>query len=688
MHREQITRRHAIRLVLSRLAILLFATLPTPALAQIAVDPSLLESSARQVDPEVFLAELRAQGLDLTELRPDAETQNFRTPEELRAARYAEVFARAKEFPDEPVHVLVKLQELPPFAELGELRSMTDEERQGVVAVRRSSVQAAQRSFAEHARLQGAIVGESLFTSNRVAVRIPPSAISQILDHPDVRDVYPGWHEVTSNWNPQEIRDQSFLQRFHDAQFFGLTGGRSQSSPGFAPIRIAIIDGPNDPSGPNHINNTHLNWRGHGPGTSIQHRVMVKRQCFYGAPCQSVGSTNEASHTTTVASIAASGAVEFGAGRAGVAPDARIYVTRLGDLGDLPAALNLAIADGVDVLILPIGWRGPPWCDPQADGGSNDALRAASDAGILIVGGSSNRQQFPEYRYPYPLSCNVEYPMSRPEVVSVGGIGDKGSTTPYFGTPLGAYSGRGWIWAGRGGSHGGILNISAVSIVAPGVFEGYMTEGADTFQDTSTNPTWDDELDGVSFSAPVVGGAAGLYREWMGVFNPTYANQVGYVRAMILAMGNGIGARATWGDVRAGVGEEWGSGKFFGHPPHVLPDWGAMQYAFNVPEGWSLPTWYPQLPASTTVFKVAAFIDVGDLTQVPHILLIVRDACNGNQVIGHDIYFGTEKYVRINRPTIEGGVCPVVELYGYSVASPPSTVYVFAYWTSGSPVEH
>ncbi len=622
-------------------------------------------------------------------LRPDAETQNFRTPEELRAARYAEVFARAKEFPGEPVHVLVKLQELPPFAELGELRSMTDEERQQVVSARESIVQAAQRSFVEHARHHGANVGASLVTRNDVVIGIPPSEISQTLDHPDVRDVYAGWHEVKSNWNQQEIRDQSFLQRFHDAQFLGLTGGRSHYSPGFAPIRIEIIDGANQPGTPNEINDTHLNWRGHGLGALIQDRLLVKRECLWGTPCVLSPSTNFASHTTTVASIAAGGAVEFGSARAGIAPDARIYVTRTYNTADLATALDLAITDGADVVVLPIGTICGPWCDPQIDCDDvNRLLRDATDAGILVVGGSSNRQGKDGTSYPGDLDCNVEYPMIRPEVMSVGGIGNVGSALPYFWSPLGAYSGRGWIRAGRGGSLGGSFDMSAVSIVAPGVVEGFMTEGTDTFQDTSTNPNWDNELSGVSFSVPVVGGAAGLYREWMSLFNPTWANFPGYVRAMILAMGNGVGARATWGDVRAGVGEEWGTGKFFGHPPHVLPSWGAKQYAFNVPEGWSLPTFFPQLPTSTTVFKVAAFIDVSDLTQVPHILLIVKDACNGNQVIGYDIYFGIEKYVRIDAPTIQGGVCPVVELYGYSVPSIPSTVYVFSYWTSGSPLEH
>lgn len=215
-----------------------------------------------------------------------------------------------------------------------------------------------------------------------------------------------------------------------------------------------------------------------------------------------------------------------------------------------------------------------------------------------------------------------------------------------------------------------------------------MTELSDSYQDTSVDPVWRDPIAGTSFAAPVIAGAAGLFREWMSDFLPSSANSAGHVHAMLLAMGNGIGVRTLSGSMRSGVGEQWGVGKFLGHPPHVLPSWGMRQFALNVPEGWTLPVALGQLPTTTSVFKIGVHIDVSDLTQVPHILLLVKDACNGNQLIGHDLWFGFDKFIRIVAPATLSGICPVIEIIGWSVAANPPTVYAFAFWHSGNTIEH
>ncbi|MGB5812489.1 MAG: S8/S53 family peptidase [Polyangiales bacterium] len=519
----------------------------------------------------------------------------------------------------------------------------------------------------------------------------------KVLDHPAVEDAFPDWYELQSDWNLQQYRDQTFLQEFHDANYQGGSGTRSTTTPSDDRIRIAIIEAKLSPqtdvvndfvfTGPNQINSSHVNWLGAGSPLT---RLTAELFCPEDDECEPEDfPSSNATHGTTVASIAAGGAVVFTSFRAGILPRALIRYYRTEQITNIKEALEQAMIWGADVANVSIGVPcGLPFgtCGNQLNCGDlNPLLATVMDMGMVVAWSAGNYQNdpnWPTFKVPDNYDCNVQYPAFRPEVISVGGAGDTDTTSSFSNAALGRYSGRGFLKADRGGSLGGRFDMAAVSVVAPGVIGGQMTEGVNTFGDNSAGRVWSIPQEGNSFSTPVVAGAAGLFREWMDTHAPANKDSVPHIRAMITAMGSGLGARTVGGDLRSGVGRFWGAGKFFAHPVNQLPGGGFRQSADWVIEGWTTTAMQlPALPSSTKVLKIGAFIKVHDLTQVPHIFMLVKDACDGMRLLGHDLNFGVEKFIRIEAPSAGGGICPVVEYYGLSVSWVP-TAYTFAYWTN------
>lgn len=392
-----------------------------------------------------------------------------------------------------------------------------------------------------------------------------------------------------------------------------------------------------------------------------------------------------------VGSIAAGGRTSFGPERAGVLADGLVYFWRFNAASNAAIAIDRAVLFGVD--IINNSWStkplGDPPCSPQQDSsanGLNASLRSAFDAGILPVAAAANNQQFADLQYPDKLRCNVGYPGHRPEVMAIGGVGSSTSHFTYLWEPVSSFSSRGWIMAGRGGSIGGADEIPAVSMLGPAIIEDAMYAGSLGFLDDIP-----DSAAGTSFAAPHIAGTAGLMREWLSQFAPSVANSAGHLRAMVLSAGNGYLARNVESSAQwlSGASEIAGVGKLLAQPLHTLPGWGVrVPYQLNSIEGWTLTTVLPQLPSGTTIFKVAAYVDTDDLNEVPHVLLIVRDQCNNNTIIGYDFYFAIDKYIKIYNTNTLSGACPAIEIYGYSVPAGGAPVYVTAYWTSGSIYEH
>lgn len=644
------------------------AVVPIHASAQDRTDDAV-----QYVDRESIIAELRAQGLELPGLEPKKTRAHRKTQDALRAERFTEVLARAHEFPDEDVVVMIQLQELRPFSELKSLRSMKDEDREAALQRRSDEIEVAQETFRTFAGTKGVQMGEPWELRNRVTASIPTASVTDVLTHPDVSDVFPAWFEDVPDWTQQEYRDETYMQKFHDAGYFGEHGSRTVSG-GYDRILIAMVE-PQTGPGQGRINGSHLNWL--APG-SFGSRVELQLVCSQNG-CGWISGQTSGTHMTTTTSIAAGGLYSFGPTRAGIASSARIYAMIYADsVAGSTKALDYAIAAGADVVVFAWSTFCAPFCDPQADCGMNQSLRDAYDAGVVVVKTTGN------WNETNPGVCNATYPAQRPEVISVGAVGnDVGSFPPYAWSALQDTSSRGWIEVTRGGSLGGDFNMAVTSIVGPGVVEEYMSSGCCGFQVPGNGAF------GTSFAAPLIGGSAGLFREWMNDEDPSRKDAVGHIRAMILAMGNANGSRSFGPTTAWGVSEDFGAGRFMGHPPNLLAGGDFAQDRSVVSEGALVTALnLPPLPSNTTVLKVSAYVEFEDLTEVPHMLLLVQDRCDGYRTIGYDTYVAEEKIIRLSDTRVNTGVCPTVKIYGNSVPSGGSAVYTFAYWTSGPVYEH
>jgi len=129
-------------------------------------------------------------------------------------------------------------------------------------------------------------------------------------------------------------------------------------------------------------------------------------------------------HGTQVAGII--GAADNDAGIVGVAPEADLYAYKVfdssgnGNYSDIIAALDRAIADGIDVVNLSIGSQQDPGQAFQ------DACNNAAAAGLLLVAAAGNFGTFDGN------GDNIAYPAQYSSVLAVGATMDEDDLRAYF----------------------------------------------------------------------------------------------------------------------------------------------------------------------------------------------------------------------------------------------------------------
>jgi len=129
-------------------------------------------------------------------------------------------------------------------------------------------------------------------------------------------------------------------------------------------------------------------------------------------------------HGTQVAGIV--GAADNDMGIVGVAPDADLYAYKVfdssgnGRYSDVIAALERAIADGIDVVNLSIGSQQDPGQAFQ------DACDNAAAAGLLLVAAAGNFGTF------HGTGDNIAYPAQYSSVLAVGATMDEEDLRAYF----------------------------------------------------------------------------------------------------------------------------------------------------------------------------------------------------------------------------------------------------------------
>ncbi|MEM8609619.1 MAG: S8 family serine peptidase [Myxococcota bacterium] len=640
----------------------------------------------RLLSRDDFLEELGTQGIDLPYPRSDALPTRSREEIEQRRIEEARAevldYAKGKESAT-MIDLIVMLDELP-FDNVAELRQMSGDAYRTHIGVRQSSILDAQDAFAEHVLGYGHVVAQARLV-NAMHIRVPASDVERALDHPDVRSVHGGWHRVVSDYNGDELREATLLQSFADADVLGEAGGRVTTPVSLNDnIKIGIMElATTQPM--NAINTFHPGWLDESGGAT---RILSNIACI-GSPCNFASPSLFADHGTYVAWVAA-GSIEEGqsptfpgigtpeqARRSGVAREAALYYYRIANSANGFTAMDLAAASGVDVLNMSFRFGDCPlFCVKSNNcGGINALLPVVADLGMLVVKAASN-----EHDEDNPGACTVTYPGYRPEAVAIGNVLTTGSID-YDAALIARESSRGMMDVGMGGSWGPYFSgasIPAVSMAAPGVISLY-------FSDFGLFGTT--EIEGTSFAAPVITGAAGLLRESLGLASSSAHR----LKAVVLAMGDGTDVPLVGPGWEGGVPDTWGTGKIKAHRLDTLP--GPSQYLIvqdHLDEAEEIRRAFPAgpLPVGVAQWKWVAHVYHPSLDEVPWVAAEARDACNGDVVVAGDYQFGPVKYLSLSAPRLPPASCLETRLYGISVAPGGVEVHSVAYYSSGDPNDH
>jgi hypothetical protein len=230
---------------------------------RVSVTPEI--AVEKDIDVEAIFERLAAQDLEIP--RPDLSGKRaFRTRQQRNEERRHEVLDFVAPLDDEElVDLVIDLQEMP-FKELTNLHGMSETLRQATMDERERSVRAAQQSFTNYATSHGAKV-ESLWFRNQVRVIAPAMAVGRIMDHQDVRAVYPAWQRFEPTLDGDGIRDAIRLKDLVAGGLHGETGGRLNNSYGGDNIKIAIMEGIGHPIEDellnfriNRLNTVHRGW--------------------------------------------------------------------------------------------------------------------------------------------------------------------------------------------------------------------------------------------------------------------------------------------------------------------------------------------------------------------------------------------------------------------------------------------
>ncbi|MDH3656306.1 MAG: S8/S53 family peptidase [Myxococcales bacterium] len=614
---------------------------------------------------------------------------------------------------DQFIDVIVELSEMP-FPEIRQLKRMDDETRQQVLLDREVLVRDAQTSFAKHALWYGSQTLQSLWIANQLRLLVPAGAMERVLGHPDVRAVHAASARGVSDYDGLQIREQTFMQRFHDDGYDGEWGGRTYNPDyGYNDIKIAIVEAWGNPlQAPNRLNDTHPGWRDCGTCSS---RLRANYECD--GMCLPAPSSSLPTHGTVVTWTAVGDLTDDqdcvqGVGvcnaleqeeRTGVAPEASIMYFRTRSFNDVASAMFLAGTWGADIInlsqsVLPCSQIDEcplvPCESATVNYGSvNEWIRYLTDMGALVVGSGGNRNNDTLSSYPDDLDCNHNYPGWRPELLSVAGIGtaptEEDPLEPYDVEPIGDYSGRGWLTVGMGGWFAETfptVQTGVVSISAPGVIDLYYAEDGE-YSDTSEHEAWSVPLHGNSVAIPVMSGAAGLMRQATGNVDARA------LKAMVLVMGDGTDSVNSNFAYNSGPSHIYGTGKFKGHRFGGLeaPTGALYNWSWHLDEGQELSLAFPTgaAPQGVTQLKWAVYVDQPDLSQVPWVFLSVDNVCDPVSPFGAtDMTYGLQKFVSVKAPIFQGGRCAKAKIYGFSVPAGGVDVYIAAYYHSGDPDEH
>ncbi|KPK16401.1 MAG: hypothetical protein AMJ62_05810 [Myxococcales bacterium SG8_38] len=664
-------------------------------------DADDLEITIHDVDLESYLKELSSFGAGMPATDMIGANGPAPAAQEAQAEGIQRTLADVLEYArdaEEPVEVVLDVGDLP-FPELPRWSTIDGESRKRVVADRKAAIERGQENLKRFLDELGARTTKPTGLLNHLHAWIPPEAVPEVADHPDVRAIYPAWQSLSPLYDLEELREATFLSEYWDQDKKGERASRTcEPAEGYDDIKIAVIE----PSiaamfFPNGIDRSHPGWADCEFGV-CESRIRSVFNCSLTATdaesCRPwAGEPQEFSnHGTWVSSIAA-GDLTQGQDpnttdpyerrtRTGVAPEASILYLTANSTGFLSAAIASAFLLGADVINLSLGVAECSH-DLKTDcGGLNQVIRTVTEGGALIVAAAGN-EQTPTGRCRPGSDCSVCYPAIRPSVVAVGNV-ETARGLDYDLADIAETSSRGTVTVGIGGRYSALfpegVAIPVVSIAAPGNLCSYFSEEG-TYDEIGRS--------GTSFAAPVIAAGAGLVRE---EFGPA-VRDARMLKSHILAMGDGTDAETPSRGVAVGMSSTWGAGrvKFHSFESMESPK-GIAHRSFHLRENerailTAADTKGERFDPRVTQWKMGMYIDASDLSGIPYVLISYHDTCNGRRIIAADLEAGLERHAVLESPAVNQA-CLEIRVYGYSVPEGGVEVFVTDYYHSGDPAQH
>jgi hypothetical protein len=499
-----------------------------------------------------------------------------------------------------------------------------------------------------------------------------PDVIDEISKRPEVIRVSRRiGHAENFNYSGDQLKQALLANEFVSAGFDGDEGNRLN---GETAVRVATIEWSLPSPNVNFPHRHHVGWLD-SPAPS---RTRMRRIAL----CESNGCHNQSGtviadghytqwHASWV-TWTIGGSIEQGQDasysgsmtssqrrRSGVAKEADVYallpVFTNNDDADaerMVIALEAAMADGVDIVVIPSGFRAPDeegHCTPNENfgdpdfGGLNAAISAAFTAGTLIVAAAGNSGTF------YGNSCAIAYPAIRPEVLTVGALNTTNGL-PVDQQSIAAYSSRGGIPTTV--YLYGASTTSGIDLLAPGgIFDFHfnhpLTAGPQAYSDIGNFA-----LQGTSFAAPAIAGSGALMKDALhnlGFHNSK--NVPGRLKAVISVMGDKYLSGSTGTDFRSGYG------RFRGHFPGI----GSM----GTVSGWALGdvtlsegqiAYIPiddghEMSSLVKGVKAAMNWAESDYSLISDVVFSIQDTCvgggSGIQTLAQDYTFNMTKAIKL-----------------------------------------
>lgn len=574
--------------------------------------------------------------------------------------------------------------DLPSIAEVARLPSA---ERAALVAEREEASFEGLHTVLSEARSLGARSTSVLWLTHSLQATVPASRAAVLVTrHPTATASING--RLAMEWDGGRVRSQTGGSRL-------VTAGYDGDPPGTPRYRMAIIEAQND--GPNWPVRTHPAFR--ESGTDSTSRISIVENCnaciqeFLGIcfewGCRPVSPSGSGIDHGTIVTWVAAGSIEQGQDpgipdpgqrrrRSGVAPEPIIDYFGVNDCDAVSRALQRAVARGVDVVNM--SFRGDfvladtSSCDASMNcGGINEAIRAATDAGILVVKAAGNLGN----RDP---DCSITYPAWRPEVISVGGLDTHDPFSNLASVSVDSSSSRGGV-AIRYAAMTTDTMMSGVGLAAP--------DAVECFPDVGGGFGWSCgfSASGTSFAAPVVSGLATLFAHSLSN-GGSIANARDLLVNVLLMGDRGASSGLT-------TTEGFGRARAFAPTPAVLTaPWGWGTHRIHGGVGTTTVTVWDAGPESPYVrewrWATASFENNLRSLQTDYVIRVV-DACppgGGRHLVASDYSFDPRKRIELSHAQIcppGRANCRCLEMEVEVLQAPPSgvTIHMADYFHGG-----